>query len=89
MSNPKIMQKWANKIIPNQWWDKPPEKNAKPNWRLQINTIANTSWKRPFNPNNSYHLSLKQKDAKLQNDCSCTKKNLGKIRNLLFDIFQI
>jgi hypothetical protein len=32
--------------------------------------------------------SLKQKDAKLQNDCSCTKK-LGKIRNLLFDIFQI
>ena len=33
--------------------------------------------------------SLKQKDAKLQNDCSCTKKKLGKIRNLLFDIFQI
>jgi hypothetical protein len=33
--------------------------------------------------------SLKQKDAKLQNDCSCTNKKLGKIRNLLFDIFQI
>ena len=33
--------------------------------------------------------SLKQKDAKLQNDCSCTKKKIGKIRNLLFDIFQV
>jgi hypothetical protein len=33
--------------------------------------------------------SFKQKDAKLQNDCSCAKYKLGKIRNLLFDIFQI
>jgi hypothetical protein len=40
--------------------------------------IANTSWKRPFNPNNSYHPSLKQKDAKLHNDCSCTNKKLEK-----------
>jgi hypothetical protein len=31
----------------------------------KIIPIANTSWKRPFNPNISYHLSLKQKDAKL------------------------
>jgi hypothetical protein len=38
---------------------------------------------------NSYHPSLKKKDAKLQNDCSCTQKKLGKIRNLLFDVFQI
>jgi hypothetical protein len=55
----------------------------------KIIPIANTSSKRSFNPNNSYHPSLKQKDAKPQNDCSCTKKKLGKIRNLLFDIFQI
>jgi hypothetical protein len=34
-------------------------------------------------------LSLKQKDAKLQNDCSCTKQQLRKIRTLLFDIFKI
>jgi hypothetical protein len=33
--------------------------------------------------------SLKQKDAKLQNDCSCAKQKLRKIRTLLFDIFQI
>jgi hypothetical protein len=32
---------------------------------------------------------LSKKDAKLENNCSCTKKKLGKIRNLLFDIFQI
>jgi hypothetical protein len=51
--------------------------------------IANTSWKRPFNPNNSYHPSLKQKVAKLQNDYSCIKKKIEKIWNLLFDIFQV
>jgi hypothetical protein len=33
--------------------------------------------------------SLKQKDAKLQNDFSCTKQKLRKIRTRLFDIFQI
>jgi hypothetical protein len=33
--------------------------------------------------------SLKQKEAKLQNDCSCTKHQLRKIRTLLFDVFQI
>jgi hypothetical protein len=33
--------------------------------------------------------SLKQKEAKLQNDCSCTKYQLKKIRTLLFDVFQI
>jgi hypothetical protein len=33
--------------------------------------------------------SLKQKDDKLQNDCSCAKQKLRKIRTLLFDIFQI
>jgi hypothetical protein len=33
--------------------------------------------------------SLKQKDAKLHNDCSCAKQRLRKIRTLLFDIFQI
>jgi len=33
--------------------------------------------------------SLKQKEAKLQNDCSCTKYQLRKIRTLLFDVFQI
>jgi hypothetical protein len=33
--------------------------------------------------------SLKQKDAKLQNDCSCAKEKLRKIRNLILDIFQI
>ena len=33
--------------------------------------------------------SLKEKDAKLQNDCSCAKQKLRKIRTLLFDIFQI
>jgi hypothetical protein len=33
--------------------------------------------------------SLKQKGAKLQNDCSCAKQKLRKIRTLLFDIFQI
>ena len=33
--------------------------------------------------------SLKQKDAKLQNDCSCAKKKLEKLGNMVFDIFQI
>jgi hypothetical protein len=33
--------------------------------------------------------SPKQKDAKLQNDCSCTKYQLRKIRTLLFDVFQV
>jgi hypothetical protein len=33
--------------------------------------------------------SLKQKDAKLQNDCSSAKENLRKIRNLILDISQI
>jgi hypothetical protein len=55
----------------------------------KIIPIANTSWKRLFSSRNSYHLSFKQKVAKLQNDCSGTKKKIGKIRNLLFDIFQV
>jgi hypothetical protein len=33
--------------------------------------------------------SFKQKEAKLQNDCSYTKQQLRKMRTLLFDIFQI
>jgi hypothetical protein len=33
--------------------------------------------------------SLKQKDAKLQNDCCCAKQKQRKIRTLLFDIFQL
>jgi hypothetical protein len=33
--------------------------------------------------------SLKQKEAKLKNNCSCTKYQLRKIRTLLFDVFQI
>jgi hypothetical protein len=51
--------------------------------------IAPTSWKKPFSSRNSYHLSLKQKVTKFQNACSCTKKKIGKIENLLFDIFQV
>jgi hypothetical protein len=51
--------------------------------------IAPTSWKRPFSSRNSYHPSLKQKFTKLQNDFSCANKKIGKIRSLLFDIFQI
>jgi hypothetical protein len=34
-------------------------------------------------------LPLRKKVAKLQNDCSCTKNKIGKIRNMLFDIFQV
>jgi hypothetical protein len=32
---------------------------------------------------------LRRKHPYLRNDCSCAKKNLGKIQVLLFDIFQI
>jgi hypothetical protein len=32
---------------------------------------------------------LRKKHPYLRNDCSCAKKNLGKIQVLSFDIFQI
>jgi hypothetical protein len=34
-------------------------------------------------------LSIKQKVTKFWNDCSCSKKKIEKIRNLLFGIFQV
>jgi hypothetical protein len=38
---------------------------------------------------NHRKIILKRKYPKLKNDCSCAKKKLGKLGNLLFDIFQI
>jgi hypothetical protein len=46
-------------------------------------------WKTEKTLKSHKKIILKRKHPYLRNDCSCAKKNLGKIQVLLFDTFQI